>query len=200
MPLRSLAAMGVKTILTQEDRQDLRADGQIFGIKVYGVPAAARRAEFFAADQIRYLPVDQIHAALRDAQFALPSQLMLPLEAMPVESKSSVNRVSETNTVEYRRPDSDHIECTVTTAGHGYLRIIESWDPGWSATVDGSPVPIVPAMDALLAVPIAPGRHEVRFVYRTQGASAGQAVSLLSFALLWGCVVVPSPSSHFVRL
>ena len=197
MPLRSLAAMGVKTILTQEDRKDLRADGQIFGIKVYGVPAPARRAEFFAADQIRYLPVDQIHAALRDAQFALPSQLMLPLEAMPVESKSSANRVSETNTVEYRRPDSDHIECTVTTAGHGYLRIIESWDPGWSATVDGSPVPIVPAMDALLAVPIAPGRHEVRFVYRTQGASAGQTVSLLSFALL--CGLVWSSRSPFLR-
>jgi hypothetical protein len=188
MPLRALAAMGVKTMLTKADRKDLTVDGQILGINIYGIPAPARRAEFFAADQIRYLPVDQIHAALRDAQFALPSQLMLPLEAMPAESKSSVKGVSETNTVEYRRPDSDHIECTVTTASHGYLRIIESWDPGWSATVDGSPVPIVPAMDALLAVPIAPGRHEVRFVYHTPGASAGQAVSLLSFALLCGLV------------
>lgn len=188
MPLRALAAMGVKTVLTKADLKDLTVDGQIVGIKIYGIPSPSRRAEFFAADQIRYLPVDQIHAALRDANFALPSQLLLPLEFMPVESKSLVNGVSKTNTVEYRRPDSDHIECTVTAASHGYLRIIESWDPGWSATVDGSAVPILPALDALLAVPIAPGRHEVRFVYRTPGASAGQAISLLSLALLCGLV------------
>ena len=188
MPLRGLAAMGVKTMLTAADRKDLRADGQTFGINVYGIPAPSRRAEFFAADQIRYLPADQIHAALRDSQFALPSQLLLPREAMPAESKSSVNGVNESLTVDYRRPDSDHIECTVTTRRHGYLRVIESWDSGWSATVDGSPALIIPAMDALLAVPIAPGRHEVRFVYHTPGASVGLAISFFSFTLLCGLV------------
>jgi uncharacterized membrane protein YfhO len=93
-----------------------------------------------------------------------------------------------TSYVEYRRPDSDQIECTVTTNRPGYLRIIESWDPGWSAIVDGLAAPIVPAFDALLAVPIDPGRHEVRFVYRTPGAMAGQWISVLSFALLCGLV------------
>jgi uncharacterized membrane protein YfhO len=88
--------------------------------------------------------------------------------------------------VEYRRPDSDHIECTIMTDRNGYLRIIESWDPGWSATVDGKPAPIVPALDALVAVPIAPGRHEVRLIYRTPGAAIGQAISILSLALLCG--------------
>lgn len=89
--------------------------------------------------------------------------------------------------VEYRRPDSDRIEVTVATGQSGVLRIIESWDPGWTATVNGLPVPIIPAMDALLAVSISAGRHEVRFVYRTPGAAAGQAVSIFSLALL--CVL-----------
>lgn len=188
MPSRALAGMGVKAVLTTAARKDLRADGQILGINVYNIPSPSRRAEFFAADHIRYLPVDQIHAALRDAKFDLPSQLLLPLEFMPAESKSSIHGIGETNTVEYRRPDSDHIECTVTTASQGYLRVIESWDPGWSATVDGFSVAIVPALDALLAVPIAPGHHEVRFVYQTPGARAGLAISIFSFALLCGLV------------
>ena len=200
MPLRSLAALGVKTILTKENRKDLVADGQIFKFNVYGIPAPARRAEFFAADQIRYLPADQIHAALRDSQFAMPSQLLLPLEAMPAESKSSVKGVNEKETVEYRRPDSDRIECTVTTAGHGYLRIIESWDPGWSATVDGSPASIIPAMDARLAVPIAPGRPSrstVRLSHTGRECRTSDLILQPRVALWLSLVVTESISSHF---
>jgi uncharacterized membrane protein YfhO len=64
------------------------------------------------------------------------------------------------------------------------LRLIESWDPGWSASVDGKRAPVFAAMDALLAVPISPGRHEVRFVYHTPGADAGICISILSAVLL----------------
>ena len=188
MSLRALAAMGVKIMLTKEDRKDISSDRQILGVKIYEIPLPSRRAEFFAADQIRYLPADQVHSALRDGRFALSSQLLLPREAMPTKSEALLTGGNQSLTVEYRRPDSDHIECTVVTAREGYLRILESWDPGWSATVDDSPVAIVPAMDALLAVAIAPGRHEVRFVYRTPGASAGRAIALFSFALLCGLV------------
>ena len=53
----------------------------------------------------------------------------------------------------------------------GYLRVIESFDPGWSATIDGPRTEISPANDALLAVHVAPGQHTIRFTYRTPRAS-----------------------------
>lgn len=197
MPQLALAAMGVTTMLTTSHRKDLMASEQIRGINVYQISSPARRAEFFAADRIRYLPAEQIQTALRQGQFPLSSELLMPMEAkldelttvpMPMANDSSP-------TVEYRRPHSDRIECTVTTSVHGYLRILESWDPGWSATVDGTPVSIVPALDALLAVPMAPGRHEVSFVYRTPGASTGGALSLLSLVLLCGLVWSTKPAA-----
>ena len=197
--LRALAAAAVKFVITTVERADLSSEGQLQGIRIYRVPSPFRRAEFFEANQIQYLPADQIHAMLRDPKIDLRSRLLLPRGAPFAQSKIvSGMSTTESPIVEYRRPDSDNIECTVTTGRNGYLRIIESWDPGWSATVDGLPVPVVPAMDALLAVPIASGKHEVRFIYRTPGALAGQAISIISLTLLgilmW---IAPHTRHHF---
>jgi hypothetical protein len=189
MSLRALAATGVQVMFTPTDRKDLTHLQKILGINIYKIPTSTHRAAFFPRDQIRYLPTEQIHAALRDSQFDLSSNLLLPREAMASEAEVHLAAVDRSPKVEYRRPDSDHIECTVDTQQPGYLRVIESWDPGWSATVDGLPVSIIPALDALLAVPIGPGRHEVRFVYRTPGAMVGQLISVLSLALLGGLVI-----------
>jgi len=188
MSLRSLAAMGVKVMITTKNRHDLRSVQEILGSKIYNIPAPSRRAAFFPGDQVRYLPAEQIHEALRDARFALSSELLLPREAVPADPRVYPTGIVQTSKVEYHRPDSDHLECVVETSHPGYLRVIESWDPGWSATIDGSPTPIVPAFDALLAVPIEPGRHHVRFVYRTPGAMTGQVISVLSVVLL-SCLV-----------
>jgi hypothetical protein len=188
MSLRALAAMGVQVMFTPTDRKDLTQLQKILGINIYKIPTSTRRAAFFPRDQIRYLSTEQIHAALRDSQFDLSTNLLLPRQAMVSEAEVHLAAVDRSPKVEYRRPDSDHIECTVDTQRPGYLRVIESWDPGWSATVNGLPVSIIPALDALLAVPIGPGRHEVRFVYRTPGAMVGQLISIFSLALLCGLV------------
>jgi hypothetical protein len=181
---RALAAAGVKFVITSAERADLSSEGQIRGIRIYRVPSPSQRAAFFDGDNIRFLLPEQIHSMLRDSKIDLGSVLLLPGEGAVGELAVGVENSTDYPTVVYRRPGSDHIECTVTTGRSGYLRIIESWDPGWSATVDGLPTPIVPALDALLSVPIAPGRHEVRFVYRTPGAVVGGSLSIISLALL----------------
>lgn len=62
------------------------------------------------------------------------------------------------------------------------LLFTESHYPGWIATVDGTPVRIVRANDAFMAVPLDPGHHDVVFEFRPQRVYAGISVSLLSFA------------------
>ncbi len=188
MPLRALAELGTGVMLTTMDRKDLVSSQEVLGIKIYKIPAPSRRAAFFSSEQVRYMPAEQIHQAMRAANFSLSANLLLAEDAMAKGANAHPVSGSQRPKVEYRRPDSDHIDCTVETSRPGYLRIIESWDPGWSATVDGLPTPIVPAFDTLLSVPMVPGRHEVRLVYRTPGALAGQLISALSFALLCGLV------------
>jgi hypothetical protein len=182
VPSRALAALGVKAVITASAREDLAKAGQVGEISTYNVALPSRRAEFFDIDQIRYLSTEQIHAALRHPKIDLRSVLLLPRDgpSLAAESPSS----SDSPAVEYQRPDSDHIEVTVTTGRSGYLRVIESWDPGWSATIDDVPVQIVPAMDMLLAVPVSPGSHKIRFAYSTPGAGIGRAVSIISLTLL----------------
>jgi Bacterial membrane protein YfhO len=192
MSVRALAATGVKVVVTTTKREDLQSEDSVHAMRIYRVPSPSRRAEFFDSDHVRYLPVDEIHAMLRDPAIDLQSMLLLPREAPAVASKTTETGSNEVATVEYRRPDSDHIECLVTTGRDGYLRIIESWDPGWSVMVDGSPARIVPALDSLLAVPLAPGRHEVRFVFRTRGAAMGLMVSVVSLLLLGALMCLSS--------
>jgi hypothetical protein len=188
LPWRALAAMGAQVMFTTTDRKDLTSIRKILGINIYEIPGPSRRAGFFPMDQVRYLPAEEIHRKLRDPQFELTSELLLPADALRPEASAYSKGIDDSYKVEYRRPDSDHIECLVETRRPGYLRVIESWDPGWSASINGLNASIVPAFDALMAVPISPGRNAVRFVYRTPGALAGKLISLLSFALLCGLV------------
>lgn len=61
----------------------------------------------------------------------------------------------------------------------GVLRILESWDPGWSATVNGRPVPVHRADFLFMAVPVPAGPCDVRLTYRPPGFTEGAGASLL---------------------
>jgi len=46
-----------------------------------------------------------------------------------------------------------------------YLIYLDSYHPGWQATVDGEPAEILPANIAFKAVELSPGEHEVNFEF-----------------------------------
>ena len=53
------------------------------------------------------------------------------------------------SSVTYRRLSSDAIAVDVNASESGYVRVLESWDDGWTATVDGQPADVVPGDDTL---------------------------------------------------
>jgi len=63
-----------------------------------------------------------------------------------------------------------------------YLVLADTLLPGWSASVDGVPAPIIAADYAFRAVRLEAGEHEVEFTYRAPGLTAGILLSLLGLA------------------
>lgn len=63
--------------------------------------------------------------------------------------------------------------------GPGTLVVAETWDAGWSATLNGKPVPVKPRLGILMGVAVGPGPGHVELRYRPDGFAAGTALSLL---------------------
>jgi hypothetical protein len=87
----------------------------------------------------------------------------------------------------------EHVEVETESAGPAYLVLADTFDPGWTATVDGTPASIHPAYVAFRAVALPSGNHAVVFRYRPAGFLAGLGVSTLGIVaalLVW---FLPSP-------
>jgi len=91
---------------------------------------------------------------------------------------------------EWASTDPDRIVLRVRTEAPGLLVIADTWMPGWTAEVDGRPVPVLRGNRAQRVVPLAdPGRHEVRLRYRPPGLALGLATTATS-ASIWAALLV----------
>ena len=69
----------------------------------------------------------------------------------------------------------------MTTQAPGLLVVADSWMPGWTATVDGRPAPVLRGNHAQRVIPLPePGRHAIVMEYRPPGFVAGRAITVLS--------------------
>lgn len=66
--------------------------------------------------------------------------------------------------------------------GPRVLVFVDSFYPGWRATVDGKPTPILRANDAFKAVEVPAGTHEIVFRFGPRRVFAGIAISFVTFA------------------
>jgi hypothetical protein len=80
--------------------------------------------------------------------------------------------------------DPDRVELDCVSPGGGYAVLLDEWAPGWSATVDGSDMPVLRADGLFRAVALPPGRHAVVFTYRTPGLRLGASISALAWAAI----------------
>ena len=90
----------------------------------------------------------------------------------------------------WSRPSSDRIELISTSSQPGFANVLEAWDPGWIASVDGAPAPVLHADGFAMKVPVAAGNHTVRVSYRTPGRTTGWILSMIDAALLGALIIL----------
>jgi hypothetical protein len=81
----------------------------------------------------------------------------------------------------------------------GMLVVLEAWRRGWTATVDGQPVPLLRTNAVFRGVPLPAGRHRVEMSYRPQGLAWGAALAAVGLLGLFALVVLarrpPGPAA-----
>ncbi|MBA3689891.1 MAG: hypothetical protein H0W82_00575 [Actinobacteria bacterium] len=93
----------------------------------------------------------------------------------------------------YSESDPEHVRVQVVASAPSVVVVRNSFDEGWSATVDGRGAPVLPVDGFLQGVFVQTGRHEVRLTYRDPSIGRGLAVSAavwsLLLAALLGCLL-----------
>jgi hypothetical protein len=74
------------------------------------------------------------------------------------------------------QPENVVIQANVASDS-SYLVLSDAWYPGWDASIDGLPTPVLKANGLFRAVRVPSGIHNVVFAYRSLSFEAGAAVS-----------------------
>jgi hypothetical protein len=122
---------------------------------------------------------------LLDPEFEPEHEVLLPAGVVRPEPPgfSGSSRILE------EAADRVRIEAELSSDGHVVL--VDGHDPGWRATVDDRPAPVLRANVAFRAVAAPAGRHVVEMVYRPPLTMAGIALSGLSLLLIVALLLRP---------
>jgi hypothetical protein len=156
--------------------------------------AARRVGPFVVADNPHALPRAWV---VHRAAPAPPAERLLPLLAHPsfdplalayVEGDpgfvAAADAPARGEPVRFVADGEDVVEIETAATAPGLLVLADTFAPGWHATVDGAPVPILATNHLFRGVPVPAGTHRVRFTYGPTSIPAGQALSVVGVAIL----------------
>jgi hypothetical protein len=138
----------------------------------------------FVVPAAEFASGDAALARLADPAFDPAAAVLLP-EPPPHEAPATPGSAAAPAVITAYAPERVQVRVT----GPGYLVLTDAHYPGWTATLDGQPVPILPADLMFRAVALPPGEHEIVFRYSPVSVWLGMGLSglawLLLFAWLW---------------
>jgi hypothetical protein len=165
---RILDLLNVRFLVTgltlgESERFRLAFDGPV---RAYENRLAGPRA--FVAGQAR------VEAEPRAALgFFLQPGFALDREAVVDRDPGPLGGAAVTGTATIAASELNRIQVDVTASGPALLVLGELYAPGWRATVDGEPAPVVRADLIFRGVRVPAGAHRVEFRYTTPGLQAG---------------------------
>ncbi len=90
--------------------------------------------------------------------------------------------------------EADDIRITASLPRPGYLLLLDTYFPGWSATVNGEPAPIHRADYNFRAVSLPTGNSTVAFSYRPESLRMGLFLCALGTLALGAVFLYPARS------
>lgn len=143
-------------------------------IHVFRVPDTLPRT--YVAGGVRVADGETALALVQGADFDPRREVVLPAgtpRPAPAQAPGTSRIVSW-------RPERVVVEAELNAPGH--LLLLDAYDPGWRAHVDGRPAPLLRANIAFRAVALEPGRHVVEFAYRPRALAGGVVLALVALA------------------
>ncbi|WP_406853700.1 hypothetical protein ABEG18_14155 [Alsobacter sp. KACC 23698] len=168
---RSLLAdmLGLRFIVTRGDVAEIDptlAPGDLIEIartpdgRIYENPRALPRVLF--ATQARQADFEALlRTGAWPADFDPARMVLLERPAAPPGPDAD-----QPGTATLRGYANTQVTVSASSPAGGYVVLNDSWHPWWYAEVDGKPAPLLRANVIFRAVPVGPGAHEVRFVFR----------------------------------
>lgn len=157
-------------------------------VKIFDVPDPLPRAYAVEGSRI----ADQIDAlrTIQDPSFDPRREVILPSGSPTAPHADFRGQVRVAKMV------PDRVILEVEMSRPGFVVLVDTFDPGWRARVDGQPAAILRANVAFRAVAVPAGAHRVEMEYRPFSVSLGLAVTLAGIvgAVLLGRRSTPAPA------
>lgn len=136
----------------------------------------------YVVDSLRVADDAEALRTLADPSFD-PRRLVLV--APDGDVRDTISPVSRSNAtvLAFEQSGAEHIRLRVQADAPGYLVLSDTWYPGWHATVNGEPTPILRANVLFRAVPVQAGEQVVELRYEPASFRIGAFVSAASLVL-----------------
>jgi len=152
-----------------------------WNMRVYDCHPGATRAYIAENAAVAADPTDEVWA--REALFnpALPDEAVR-LPAMPPPAGRP--GAPGTPSLRFVQDDPNDVTLEVTLRQQSVVVLRDTFDPSWTATVDGLPAAIARANGIYRAVAVPTGHHAIRFKYRPREFLAGLTLSVAAVVLI----------------
>jgi hypothetical protein len=171
-----------------QDKPDSYFRHEVFrgrgGRKIFRADGPVERA--FAVHQaVRIATRPNLAAFLDDQDFDLTRTA--PVRGAPPELETC----AEPDDVSFAELSPNRVVLRATLGCRGLVVLGDTWYPGWQATIDGRPAPLLEAYGMLRGVVVEGGTHLIEMRYRPLSVLGGAALSAAACALVLGLALWP---------
>ncbi len=143
------------------------------GIQVYRNTRALPRA--FMVGEARF--AGSAEEALEILKRIDPSRTVVIEANGSYQSAAQSEPSSAEARIDITRAEAQQITLRASSTSGGYLVVMDAFDPGWTAQLDGQDTPLLRANRAFRAIAVPAGEHEIRMLYRPLSFRVGMLLS-----------------------
>lgn len=153
---------------------------KVEGLSLYKIPMCPPQA-FLVHNYAVEKNSDQILKII-DGQKFDPLKLIILEEDLKIILSNQYSSTSDK--VEIKKYEPDYIEIESGSGSDGFLFLSENYYPGWEAYIDGKKTKIYRANYLFRAIPLAKGKHIIKFVYNPKIFKLGFLLSFFTIIII----------------